>query len=1134
MNSNSRQSPIFSAIYYSALGFLFAAGAHATTFTWDGGGTDSLWKTPANWNTDTTPDSDGTAVLSFAGATRAVTTNDFTADTLFAGMTFANTTSSGLAAFTLTGNRLVLGGNITTLQATSGTLNDTIALNLLLNASRTVIVNAAHNLTISGVIGETDGTQNLSKTGNGELTLSATNTYSGKTSLTGGRVYFNSLKNVGEGPSALGAPTTIENGTIDINTRMIYTGSSTTSDRILNLTANGPTFEVSSSATTLTLNSGFRGVNMGVFMRGAGTIVANGPLMLGNVGLSRTDGGTLVLNNPTNGFTGDLTVLDGIISVARLADVGIASPIGTGTRIALGQGNGTTGRFRYTGTNDAFCNRAIVITSQTNNLSNGGIIENATADKTLTLSGTVNSAITNLMPKLQLTGIGNGVLSGVITGAMQVVMNGSGTWTLSGANVYTGTTTVTSGTLLINGSSAAGCPISVASSGTLGGTGVVYGTTSLASGAKLAPGANGLGTLTFANTSATALILNSNSMTCDVASVSGLCDALTIAGTLVLNGANTIALNFPSTTAPAGTYTLLSYGAKTGSGSLTLDRTYPNASLTVGSTSVILTITGTGSTADSLTWIGDGTANEWNITANNWTPITYSDGARVIFDDTGSANPAISISAAPVAPESILVNTSNKTYTLTGNGISGACSLLKTGSSLLTLNANNNYTGPTTVNAGSLQLNGALSNSTLTVAIGASLTQAPTGRIDGTMVAITNMGTMTLNGTNTYGGVTVVGVSTGMPSITLYANSPYALGSTEQGTIVYGGNASTESRLMIGNNVTITGETVTLMPVSGYRAGLRFSSGGTGTWAGNIVLANVGGPAYIGNDGSGTLVIGASDAHTISGSSGNLSFRGGGTVIVNSRLNLGSLGINRDDPGTLILNATNNVFSSLNLAQGTLKLGASDVLPSTVSLSLGKNSAINNIAFFDLNGFSQCIANFTEQHAPGTTGTQRIISATPATLVISNTTANTFGTEGSSIEGQVSLVKQGSATFTLTGTNSTAGSFIVSNGTLVVSATATLGNSTNIVVAAGTLTLQNGNSITNTATLRIANGGSAKVNLSGVNETIGQLFFGDKQKRAATYGGLDSGAEIINEEHFTGNGILTVLLGSGGTALILR
>jgi autotransporter-associated beta strand protein len=249
-------------------------------------------------------------------------------------------------------------------------------------------------------------------------------------------------------------------------------------------------------------------------------------------------------------------------------------------------------------------------------------------------------------------------------------------------------------------------------------------------------------------------------------------------------------------------------------------------------------------------------------------------------------------------------------------------------------------------------------------------------------------------------------------------------------------------------------------------------------------------------------------------------------VAVNSRLNLGTSAINRDDPGTLIINSTSNTFSAINIVQGTLKLGVSDALPASVTLTVGKFSAINNTALVDLNGKNQRVASLIEQHQAGAAGTQRIISSTPATLIVSNDTANTFGAAGSSLEGAVSLVKMGSGTLTLTGTNTTYGSFIVSNGTLVVSSTGMLGNSTNVAVAAGTLTLQNSASITNSATVWIANGGEAKVSLaSGVNET---------QKRAATYGATGSGAEIVNDEHFSGSGLLTVLRGSGGSVVLLQ
>jgi len=1109
-----------------------ALSAGAVTFTWDGGGSDSYWQTAANWSGDVAPSSDGTATLAFAGNTYSANTNNFAADTVFAGINLTNNKTNNLASFTLAGNRLVLGGSITTTGSSPGTLADTIALGLLLNAARTVTVNSAHNLAISGVIGETGGSQSFTKSGSGELTLTGANTYSGKTSLLGGgRVWFNSISNVGAVASALGAPTTASNGVIDVSARLTYTGGASTSDRVFNY-LNGYQFDQNGSGA-LTLTGGITGSGQTPTFRGNGTFVISGLIATGAGGVTRTDGGTLYLANPTNTFTGNVTINDGVIGVDTFADAGLPSPLGAGSLINIGQANGTTGRLRYTGTNDASCNRAITIIAQPKN-TNGGIIENASANTMLRLSGNVGADLWTNTPVLQLTGVGNGTLSGVVSGAMRVTMNGSGIWALAGANTYTGVTTVSSGTLQVNGSTALGSAVTVASGATLAGTGTVYGAVAVAAGGRIAPGAGGIGTLTLGNAGASALTLNANSFTCEVSTVAGVCDTLAIAGTLVLNGANTIVLSFPGGSAPAGTYTLVSYAAKGGSGSLTLDRTYPNASFTVGDTAAVLTITGGGSSGTALTWVGDGSANAWNTTAANWSPVLFANAFPVIFDDTGSASPAVTIAPDPVAPAWVTVSTGSKSYTFNGAGITGTCSLVKSGTANLTVNSTNAYSGLTAVNAGTLTLNGQLSNSCVAVAWGATLTEGALGHIDGASVSVTNFGTATLAGTNTYGGTTVVGVP-GISNITLYANSPYALGSTAGGTTVNGGTANIENRLMVGNGITVTGETVTLNPASGYRAGLRFGSADTGTWDGDVVIANVGGPAYIGSDGSGTFVIGSSAARTISGVSGNLSFRGAGTVVVNSRIGIGSLGINRDDPGTLVINSTSNTFSAINVAQGILRLGVSDALPATVALNIGKGSSINNQATFDLDGKSQTVSSLSELHYAGAGGFQLITSSSPATLIVSNDTANTFGTEGSSINGQVSVVKAGTNTLTLTGTNATFGSFIVSNGTLVVGSAGMLGNSTNVVVAAGTLTLQNSSCITNSATVTIANGGAAKVNLApGVNETVMRLTFGNKPMHAGRYGATGSGADFINDAHFSGSGVLSVLLGSGGLVIQLQ
>ena len=83
-------------------------------------------------------------------------------------------------------------------------------------------------------------------------------------------------------------------------------------------------------------------------------------------------------------------------------------------------------------------------------------------------------------PTVTLNGAGTGTFQKVLgqgTGAL--VKNGTGTWTLSGANTYTGATNVTAGTLLINGSTSIASAVSVGLNGTLGGTGTVGGNTTI-------------------------------------------------------------------------------------------------------------------------------------------------------------------------------------------------------------------------------------------------------------------------------------------------------------------------------------------------------------------------------------------------------------------------------------------------------------------------------------------------------------------------------------------------------------------------------------------------------------------------------------------------------------------------------
>lgn len=104
---------------------------------------------------------------------------------------------------------------------------------------------------------------------------------------------------------------------------------------------------------------------------------------------------------------------------------------------------------------------------------------------------------------------GSFTLGSALTGSQSLVKNGSGTTTLDATSTNSGTTTVSSGMLLVNGdNSAATGAVTVASGGTIGGIGKIGGHTTIQSGGILAAG-NSPGILTFKD----ALTLDAGSST---------------------------------------------------------------------------------------------------------------------------------------------------------------------------------------------------------------------------------------------------------------------------------------------------------------------------------------------------------------------------------------------------------------------------------------------------------------------------------------------------------------------------------------------------------------------------------------------------------------------------------------------
>ncbi|MEI6675394.1 MAG: autotransporter-associated beta strand repeat-containing protein, partial [Verrucomicrobiota bacterium] len=199
-----------------------------------------------------------------------------------------------------------------------------------------------------------------------------------------------------------------------------------------------------------------------------------------------------------------------------------------------------------------------------------------------------------------------------------------------------------------------------------------------------------------------------------------------------------------------------------------------------------------------LVWSGT-TNGAWDVsTTANFSGSAsgmYSEGDYVTFNNTGSIT-AIQIAAGGVAPRSLVFsNTIGKDYGFTGGSIKGQTDLVAAGGGRVTLSAANTYTGGTTVSAGTLMLgvqDGVADNTALSVSGGTldlgGFTKTTTATVtllggvtqngiiinngaaydaqSGTVTAAlqgnaglnkTTSGSLTLSGTNTYGGLTTVG-----------------------------------------------------------------------------------------------------------------------------------------------------------------------------------------------------------------------------------------------------------------------------------------------------------------------------------------------------------------------------------------
>ena len=829
-------------------------------------------------------------------------------------------------------------------------------------------------------------------------------------------------------------------GTITVDT--VSAGNMTFGSQSGAIVLSGGTITMTAAETITvnnasdTISSVLAGAATSFTVAGSGTLILDG---------ASTFAGAVTIGNSTSSA---LTV-----RASNIQNSGTASSLGTGNIIQLGNTSNTS-TLQYTGASAASTNRQIRI-GRSNTGSGGANIVNNNADAAHTLTFTnaaFNVAATGVAGfgrTLTLGGSNSGdndiqgVIVGNTGGTVSLNKTGAGTWVLSGANAYTGNTSVSAGTLKLKNQLAVQSSTLVMNGGALVFDSAVAG--NAFTFAALSAATAGVGR---------DIVLENNAgLPAPVALTVGANNA-TYAG--VLSGAGSLIK------AGGGTQTLSGTNTYTGTTTVSAGTLRINGSLDAGSAV---------SVSSGGTLGGSGTVNG-TVTVDTGTgAITGGDGtigtlslANLTFSGTGNVNVgtlANYTSAAAV----------NVTSALTLSGGAGA----------VTFNL------PTTaVVSGTyhlLQFGSGISDTTgFTLGTGPALNARQAGALG-------------FDGAGKFVDYVITGVSPNWTGLQTTEWSTAAIASAKNWTA--GGNPTD---YLEGDTVTFddtaTGTTVNLSVANVLPTSVVFDNPTKNyTLQGAFGIA---GSAPLSKTGDGTLTINNTNTYT-----GGTTITGGtlvmghatdtladsGAVTVNGATAVLSLGANSDTVGAVSLKngaaitgsggtltassyAVESGSASANLSGGTL----TKTTAGTVILTGANSYGATTITLGTLQ-----LGDGTTGH-DGTLGTGNVVMSSGSALVFNLFGSVTYGGAiFSASPANGSVTKTGGGTLILTGANGQTGPTTVSGGTLDLTGGRIYANATG---QAQVVTVSNG------ATLKVANfaqSNSAGVSLGNLNQDAARL-----------------------------------------------
>jgi autotransporter-associated beta strand protein len=759
----------------------------------------------------------------------------------------------------------------------------------------TVTISRAEDAVLAGNI---SGTGVVNKLGTNNLTLTGALTYSGITTIANGTLTLSPTAAYTLPSQITGAGSLVKMGTptVVLGGNASYAGTTTISGGILQfgdaaLGAAVGTRGLSGAPTPnpIVVNAG----SVGFGRADTTLIIPNTISGAGGLFIAGSFGSIVTLTG-TNTFTGGVNISGGGLRILNVSALGNGTKTITITNGTAGQPSlrldGSAGgivlpsTFSFNSSSTDPVNSAIVNEAGDNVINGnftmtqgGGATRIRVAGGSLTLNGNVTTNSTARV--LILDGTNDGLFTGVLnnTNAPGLQKDGTGTWRMTGAHLYTGATNINAGTLITTTAQLGATPVTVAS-------GAVFGIETLIPGAIF---------------NVPSLTLNGGTVQVDpgFGAIQGL--PLVNATTFSATAGSTIRVLGGSL--DTGTFTAIDYtGAIGGSGFAGLTLALPNRVTgqlidNALNTSVDVEITAvnfpvwTGSVSgvwDLDNGAGTGTQNWKEQTSGTVTRYRQNapDTDSVSFDDTATGSTTINLSTT-LTPVTVNVLSSSLNYTFAGAGkLSGAASLLKDGTSKLTLlnTTPNDNTGTTTIIAGTLEIGDGV-----TPAVGT----LGTGRI------ALNGGTLALNRPDDLtlpNAVSGTGTLIKMTPNLLSFTSAFNLG----GTLQLNGGIT---RFLSGGNIGAA--------ISG--------SGGMRVEGGTLQLSGTDANTYTGltTVAAGTLQLNKSGANAVGG---NILFTGTGALTLTQGNQIADTAIITYDKaingGTIIIG--NETFAELNIVNG--------------------------------------------------------------------------------------------------------------------------------------------------------------------------------------------------------------------------